>query len=158
MRKLKSVTLSFDIPVDPTTVSMQSARHSIVAGRVHSYQPAEKMNTKLEIRGWLKAHDDVKSKVDLNAQKDAWVKIKKLAYVFPLPANLSPRQKAYLASHGKLHKNTKPDLADNLKKLIMDAMSGIVFSDDARICSEDGVEKYYGEPRILMELEIEWHG
>lgn len=42
------------------------------------------------------------------------------------------------------YKNTRPDLSDNLKKLVMDAMSGIVYKDDGIIVSEDDVKKYYG--------------
>ncbi|HNX37044.1 MAG TPA: RusA family crossover junction endodeoxyribonuclease [Candidatus Cloacimonadota bacterium] len=150
--------LTFDIPVDPSTVSMQSARHSVVAGKIHSYQKATKVQTKMELREWFSRHPEVKEKIDLATQQGAWVRIKKLAYVFPFPASLSGIQKQYMERHGKLHKNTKPDLADNLKKLLFDAMSGIVFYDDARICAENQVEKYYGgEPRIILALEIEWY-
>ena len=41
-------------------------------------------------------------------------------------------------------KTTKPDMPDNLKKLVLDAMSGIVFKDDGLICTEHEVMKYYG--------------
>lgn len=41
-------------------------------------------------------------------------------------------------------KTTKPDMPDNLKKLVLDSMSGIVFKDDGLICSEQEVLKYYG--------------
>lgn len=153
-----TASLDFDIPVDPATVSMQSARHSIVAGHIHSYQPAGKVCTKLDLRDWFSRNPQVREKIDLEKQKNAFVRIKKLAYVFSYPQSINAIQKQYQAIHGKLHKNTKPDLADNLKKLLFDAMSGIVFYDDARIISEDGVEKYYdGEPRIIVSLEIEWY-
>lgn len=41
-------------------------------------------------------------------------------------------------------KTTKPDMPDNLKKLILDSMTGIVFKDDSIICSENDIMKYYG--------------
>ena len=56
-----------------------------------------------------------------------------------------------------LAENTKPDLADNLKKLVNDAMSGIVYKDDGLIVSEDNVKKYYGTGgAIIIELQGKW--
>lgn len=43
-----------------------------------------------------------------------------------------------------VYKNTKPDVCDNLKKLVLDSLSGLVYSDDSIIVSEDDVKKYYG--------------
>ena len=42
------------------------------------------------------------------------------------------------------YKNTKPDLIDNLKKLVFDSMSGIVCKDDSIIVTENDTAKYYG--------------
>lgn len=54
----------------------------------------------------------------------------------------------------KFYKNTRPDLPDNLKKLVNDSMSELVFTDDALIVGEDNVRKYYGVGGcIIIELE-----
>jgi Holliday junction resolvase RusA-like endonuclease len=42
------------------------------------------------------------------------------------------------------YKATRPDLPDNLKKLVNDSMSELVFRDDSIIVSEDNVKKYFG--------------
>jgi Holliday junction resolvase RusA-like endonuclease len=42
------------------------------------------------------------------------------------------------------YKETKPDLPDNCKKLILDSMSELVYKDDSIIVSEDNIKKYYG--------------
>ena len=44
----------------------------------------------------------------------------------------------------KIYKNTRPDLPDNLKKLVNDCLSGLVYRDDCIIVGEDDVKKYYG--------------
>ena len=52
------------------------------------------------------------------------------------------------------YKNTKPDLPDNLKKLVNDAMSGLVYEDDSLIVTENDTAKYYGIGGcIIIELE-----
>jgi Holliday junction resolvase RusA-like endonuclease len=51
-------------------------------------------------------------------------------------------------------KETKPDLPDNLKKLVNDSMSGVVYKDDGIIVSEDNIKKYYGRGGcIIIEME-----
>jgi Holliday junction resolvase RusA-like endonuclease len=50
-----------------------------------------------------------------------------------------------------IYKNTRPDIIDNLKKMIFDCMSGVVYKDDGIIISEDNVKKYYG---IVPRTEI----
>jgi Holliday junction resolvase RusA-like endonuclease len=53
-----------------------------------------------------------------------------------------------------IYKTTKPDLPDNLKKLVNDSMSGVVFKDDSIIVSEDNVKKYYGVGgAIIIQME-----
>lgn len=48
----------------------------------------------------------------------------------------------------------RPDMPDNLKKLPLDAMSGIVYKDDSLICTENNVVKRYGwKPGIIIKLK-----
>ena len=66
--------------------------------------------------------------------------------VFPIPSRW-PKYKQRAAT---VH-TSKPD-ADNVAKLIMDAMNGIAWHDDARV-HEVFVSKVYGEePRTIVEL------
>jgi Holliday junction resolvase RusA-like endonuclease len=51
-------------------------------------------------------------------------------------------------------KSTKPDLPDNLNKLVFDAMKGIVFTDDKLIVGIENCYKYYGlQPKTIIVLE-----
>jgi Holliday junction resolvase RusA-like endonuclease len=52
------------------------------------------------------------------------------------------------------YKTSRPDLPDNLKKLILDSMSKIVYEDDGLICTENNVVKRYGwKPGVIIELK-----
>ena len=57
--------------------------------------------------------------------------------------------------NGKIfYKNTRADLIDNIKKLVADSMSGLVYVDDALIVTENDTAKYYGiGGAIIIELE-----
>ena len=83
--------------------------------------------------------------------------IEKLKFCFqPLAAHKrSKKISAFLASGGEIEKTTKPDLSDNLKKLLFDTFSGVVFKDDSLICRENNVSKVYS---ITAKIEIELSG
>ncbi len=71
--------------------------------------------------------------------------ILKLYFVFPfLSVHSEKFKKKCILGDSCAFKTTKPDMPDNLKKLVLDSMSGIVFKDDSLICSEQEVMKYYG--------------
>jgi Holliday junction resolvase RusA-like endonuclease len=59
---------------------------------------------------------------------------------------------AALAAGEVFYKETRPDLQDNLMKMTSDAMNGIVYTDDSRICKTE-TQKIYGlVPRIEIEI------
>lgn len=73
-------------------------------------------------------------------------------FVFPFTKSFS-KKKLKEAAEGKIfYKDTKPDITDNLMKGLCDAMEGIVFINDSRICKVNS-EKIYGNvPRIEILL------
>lgn len=85
---------------------------------------------------------------------DSAIHVKRLLYVFPPQKNWSKKKLKELEEGKIIYKETKPDLTDNLNKGLFDAMNGIVFTDDSRICKMSDVEKIYGfVPRIEVEFE-----
>jgi Holliday junction resolvase RusA-like endonuclease len=82
------------------------------------------------------------------------VRINYITFVFP-PLTNFPRWKLELLDKGtEIYKTTSPDLTDNLQKGLIDAMKGLVFSNDSIICVCGNVKKIYGrEPRTEIELE-----
>ncbi len=86
---------------------------------------------------------------------DEPLKINKLHYIFPVPRSFSKKVHQKIEQGLIVYKQTKPDLTDNLSKTVMDALEGIVFTNDSRIISMDNVKKIYGvAPRIEIEIEL----
>lgn len=81
------------------------------------------------------------------------LKVKAL-FVFPPLKGFTKAKLNSLAAGAKIYKSSRPDLTDNLMKGTMDAMNGIVFTDDSVIAKVES-EKIYGlVPRIELEFEI----
>jgi len=77
----------------------------------------------------------------------------KVTFVFPPLKGFTKTKLNALSAGEKIYKTTKPDLTDNLMKGTMDAMNGIVFTDDAIIAKVES-EKIFGYvPRITIEFE-----
>lgn len=73
----------------------------------------------------------------------------RIAFVMPIPASMSRREKAD-ALAGRKQPTTKPDW-DNLAKLTADALNGIAWRDDAHVTLAE-VSKFYGaEPRTILQ-------
>lgn len=77
--------------------------------------------------------------------------IHKLHYIF-YPTK--PLIKKVELSMMKYYKTTKPDVPDNLNKMIFDAMEKLVYQNDSQVIGIDNLRKYYGlQPKIIIELE-----
>jgi Holliday junction resolvase RusA-like endonuclease len=119
----------------------QSARFFVRGGHVASYQKGKTVNYETTLA--FMAKQQLPSGFVL---LDGEVHIEKLHFVFPYLKTISKKDKlALLAGYCRLYKTTKPDLPDNLSKALFDALSGIVYTDDARIASMNDVAKYYGD-------------
>lgn len=82
------------------------------------------------------------------------VHVKMMHFIFTPLKSFSKKIIGSISNGEIVYKETKPDLPDNLKKLVNDSMSELVFKDDSIIVSEDNVKKYYGiVPCIKIELE-----
>jgi Holliday junction resolvase RusA-like endonuclease len=82
--------------------------------------------------------------------------ITKMHFVYP-PLKAFHKKKGMMdrLRNGEIiYKNTRPDLPDNLKKLVNDAMSELVYKDDGIIVTENDVAKYYGTGGcIIIEMK-----
>lgn len=82
------------------------------------------------------------------------VHITKMHFIFPMLKSFSKKKVADIKMGKLVEKTTKPDMQDNLKKIVFDAMEGIVMINDSLISMEDNIKKYYGvEPGIIIEME-----
>ena len=129
----------------------QSVRSFIQGGAIKHYQPKETID---------RTNEYIKT-IKFQLPKDfvmfeQRVHVRKMHFVFkPLKAFHKIKGRMKAINEGEIiYKETRPDLPDNLKKLVNDAMSGLVYKDDGIIVSEDNVKKYYGEGgMIIIELE-----
>jgi len=74
---------------------------------------------------------------------DGPVHVLAVLFAFPAPKSISKKEKDMIASGGWMYKTTKPDVTDNLMKGLFDAMEGVVFTNDSRVCDVRDVRKVY---------------
>lgn len=81
-----------------------------------------------------------------------------LEFIFPLPESWSIKKKIEMSDKYKV---SKPD-TDNLEKLVLDALSGIAWKDDAQLAFCSGIKKRYAhfDPETRKQEQpftyIEW--
>jgi Holliday junction resolvase RusA-like endonuclease len=75
----------------------------------------------------------------------------KVTAVFPIPPSW-PKKSRLLAEAGGMWHLSKPDL-DNIFKIVGDGLNGVLWADDASICSLSGVKFYGKEPALYVEVE-----
>ncbi|MGE4302198.1 MAG: RusA family crossover junction endodeoxyribonuclease [Victivallaceae bacterium] len=76
-------------------------------------------------------------------------------FLFTLPKNAKKADREMLGRGEFLPKTTRPDLTDNLFKGLIDALTGIVWRDDALIHQVSGRKCYSTVPEI--KLIARWH-
>ena len=118
-------TLNFEILGEPTP--KQSARHAVNNGRITSWQPAKIKNQTAFIRDAI-TQQLPEDFIPFNGVP-LFVKIH---FLFVKPKSIRK---------GTTQKTTKPDV-DNLMKLVLDAMQGIVYLNDANIVELTGVKEF----------------
>lgn len=73
-----------------------------------------------------------------------YAEIEKLEYVFTPLKGMTKKDRLVVDNGGKIRKTTKPDLTDNLNKLLMDSMDGTILKNDSLIWKMNEVSKVYG--------------
>ncbi len=129
----------------------QSVLQGIRNGKKQFYQPQKKVDKTEDYILQIKTQLPPDFKMF-----ETCVFVRKMHFMYaPLKSFHKVKGKMDAIRNGKkFYKNTRPDLPDNLKKLVNDAMSGLVYKDDNIIVGEDDVKKYYGIGGcVIIELE-----
>lgn len=74
-----------------------------------------------------------------------------IAAFFSIPQSKSKRVKEQMRE-GKILPTKKPD-ADNIAKIICDALNGVAYADDKQIISLTIEKGYSLEPKVIVEIE-----
>lgn len=76
----------------------------------------------------------------------------KVLFVFPPLKTFSTKTLEEMEAGKRIYKTTKPDLTDNLMKGLFDAMEGVVYINDSRVCKISSAKLYGKVPRIEIEI------
>jgi Holliday junction resolvase RusA-like endonuclease len=83
------------------------------------------------------------------------VTVESLDFRFPALKSMKKMDLKFLEDGGSLPKTTKPDLTDNLQKLLFDAMQGLVYANDSQIWHVQATKKiYHRTPGISLVLNL----
>ena len=141
------MVLEIFIPGIPTP--KQSVRFDFKNKR--TYQPA-KVEQKAHSMAWI-----IKEQLPYDFTPFTGpVKILLLHYIFPPLKSFSKKKLKAIQEGETIYKTTKPDITDNLAKMLFDCMEGFVYLNDSQVCSMDRVSKYYGMiPGIKLVIQGE---
>jgi len=138
------IKLSF--PVEPLPV--QSARFYRSGRFLRSYQPEKITSFKQFIRIYASSQlPDGFQILDSPLAVEA-------DFVFLPPQSIRKKERAKIASGEIVYKDRKPDLTDNLMKGVADALTGIVWTDDARVCEVRSRKRYGTAPGIFLNIKV----
>lgn len=109
------------------------------------------MYSPIEVRKWqttarVLAAEKMKGLNPLKGQLEVSITV----YLAP-PTSMSNRKTA-LALAGKIRPTTRPDV-DNYCKAVLDSLNGVVWIDDAQICSLHVYKVYDEKPRVTVTVE-----
>ena len=115
---------------------------------VHGYAQAIKPKEDVIYENLVKLSFQQAKPSDYNLFDKA-VKMTILAY-FAIPKSFS-KKKQNEAIEGRISPLTKPD-ADNIAKIICDALNDIAYKDDTQIVELTIIKKYASEPKVKITL------
>lgn len=123
-------------------------RFSTAGGFVRAYDPAKSRNYKAYVKavcadaaekhGWL-FNTDLPLEVEIIAG-------------LSIPSSKSKKWKQ-AAAEGVEKPTKKPDI-DNLVKIIMDALSGVIYKDDKQIIKMSVEKRYAEQPGVTLEVRV----
>lgn len=154
--KLKYPTINLSVPGVPTP--KQSARFGMVKNKFGKMIPIVYKDKEVRIKeNNFKAsviHEISQKYPGFIPYADCGLSIK-LTFVFPPLKSMNKKLIEKISLEKEcVYKITKPDLGDNLKKLTLDAMNGVVYIDDAQICLETARKIYGNAPRTDIEISV----
>ncbi len=130
---------------DPKAQGRPRARNAGKFIQVYDDPKSAKEKHKLEVVVQEKAPD---TPLDCPLQVD-------LEFYMPRPKGHygTGKNGGKLKDSSPLHHTKRPDI-DNLRKLVMDALTGIFWRDDSLICEGMTIKQYSSCPRTIINIKI----
>jgi Holliday junction resolvase RusA-like endonuclease len=142
------MTLNLTFPGVPKAT--QSARFAKIGKFMRSYQPKEQV----EWKNYLKLEARQQLPESWTIIQDQPITLS-ATFVFP-PLKSWPKQTlAQLDAGAVIPKTSRPDLTDNLMKGMIDALTGILWHDDALVAEVHSRKIYGHNPATHIELTTE---
>ena len=136
------MTLEFTIPGAPK--GKQRPRVCRINGRSITYTPKQTVEYENQIRSiYFKV-------ANFKFERHIPLEIAILA-LFELPKNVSKKVRA-LMLNGEILPTKRPD-GDNIIKIVLDALNGLVYHDDAQICKINFTKKYAEKPETKVLIK-----
>lgn len=134
----------FNLTINRIPVAKGRPRFSNWGGYTHTYTPTKTLNEEKIIKEELKGEwtfEPIDSPIRVFIE-----------FYMPIPTSYSKKKVNEIMVDGKCVHYKKPDL-DNLAKLVLDSMNGLVFRDDALICELNLVKRYSTLPRTVITVD-----
>jgi len=125
----------------------QRARSVTYGGKPHQYTPKATVNAEAEVRAAFHA-----ACPSWECVYDTPVQLTVLSYAAPPKALLTKRRMPAILRE-RWQKLTKPDI-DNVAKLVMDALNGVAWKDDALISDLIVRKRYSMTPHTDVLIEV----
>ena len=132
--------------------AVQSFRFAQCGRYMRKFQPKEVTDWKTYIK--VMAMQQLGANFTPLATKDDECIELRVVFSFPLRKSETKRTQAYVAAGGRIMHNRKPDVTDNLMKGLSDALTGILWSDDAKVCMVCSMKVDGGNPAIDLSVRV----
>lgn len=112
--------------------AVQSMRVARIGNFMRKYQPKDVMDWKNYIKV-LTMEQLWEGFTPLCANKGECIELR-VVFTFPLRSSEPKKIQKFVAEGGRILHNRKPDVTDNLLKGLADALTGILWTDDSKVC------------------------
>jgi len=140
---MSGMYMFFEVPGTPR--GKQRPRVVRQNGRTISFTPDQTVQYENLVRWCYKTAENSKRFPD-----DMPLKVIINAY-YEIPKSVSKKKRAQMIT-GEIRPTKKPD-ADNIAKIICDALNGIAYRDDAQVVTCIINKRYSEEPSVSVEIE-----
>ena len=139
-----------DFPGIPKAV--QSMRYARIGNFMRKYQPKDVIEWKNYIRILLREQLPPGFQ-PLAPGKNEMIELRAV-FVFPVLKGATKADRSWLAQGGLLFHNRKPDVTDNLMKGLSDAFTGILWTDDSKVCMLKTMKIDAGTPTVKVSVRV----